>query len=261
LDSLDKRLNSEINDRINAVNNLSAGLSSEIQDLSAGLSVEISSLSENVYKTLDSHTEDLSVNRKDIDFLLNVDKESMVYKGMLLSVDTSADRTLSCYFKKALELGEDPEFMFKLGFTYRISADQNDLIDCNNDSITFRSGDVITFNNDTKISSVCIEDFDIIHDYQVPLNDLSLALNAEIENLSSGLSVTIDNKFTLLSTTEELSGKHEDLDSFVNRTFEDKDPDKPGIVKLRDEYDYENEGVRNYEMHMISGTIVLSLIK
>jgi hypothetical protein len=54
--------------------------------------------------------------------------------------------------------------MFKHGFTYRISADQN-LIDHNNTNIVLHLGDVITFNQDSRISSVCAEDFDIIHDY------------------------------------------------------------------------------------------------
>jgi hypothetical protein len=32
----------------------------------------------------------------------------MVYKGTLLSVDDIKDKTLSCYFKAALGINEDP---------------------------------------------------------------------------------------------------------------------------------------------------------
>jgi hypothetical protein len=46
----------------------------------------------------------------------------MVYKGTLLSVDDHEDDHISCYFENALGLHSDPAYMFKLGFTYRISA-------------------------------------------------------------------------------------------------------------------------------------------
>lgn len=142
------------------------------------------------------------------------------------------------------------------------------------------TGDVITFNRDTLLSSVMVSDFDVICDYRGEIaslcatlsseievlsaklsgeiNDLSAKLSGEIDDLSGSLSGTVDAKFALQRDLSELSGNFVELSGFIDRTIDDPGGDSPGIVKLRDEHSYDGEsGFRTYAMHMISGTIKL----
>lgn len=81
-----------------------------------------------------------------------------------------------------------------------------------------------------------------------------------ISAVSSELSTAIDAKFALSIDLFSLSSNFSGLSGFVERTLKDPGDDKPGVMKLRDEFDYAGEPDRNYEMHMISGTIMLRLI-
>lgn len=116
IDSLSAALSGEIDSLSTAlsgeIDSLSAALSGEIDDLSAALSTEIS-----------ANRVEISRNRKDIDFLLFVERKSMIYLGTLLSVDTHKDRDLSCYFENALGFHHAPDFLFKQGFTFKLSAE------------------------------------------------------------------------------------------------------------------------------------------
>jgi len=68
-------------------------------------------------------------------------------------------------------------------------------------------------------------------------DDLSAQVKRDIENISSEVG---------------------DLSGFVYGTLNPTDDGEPGLLKLRDEHYYEDEGsFRKYEMHMISGTIKL----
>ena len=236
--------------------------------------------------------ESILSDRSDIDFLLWADRRSMVYNGTLLSVHTGTDHDLSCYFQKALNLEPtDPAFMFKTGFTYRLSAAQTDLSGPDGETVSLYPNDIITFCRDARLSSVCAADFDVINDYNAEIynlqtalcaeiQDLSAALSGEIEGLSaeltglvgstsaeitgmissvsSDLSAAIDAKFALSVNLSGLSGDFCDLSGFVGRTLADYGEPKPGVMKLQDEHYYDREEpLRNYEMHMISGPIKL----
>ena len=79
-----------------------------------------------------------------------------------------------------------------------------------------------------------------------------------ISAVSSDISAAVDAKFALSSDLDRLSGDFGDLKDLVGRTIDDPGDSKPGVVKVVDEYHYAGEsGLRNYEMHMISGTVKL----
>ena len=276
------------------VDRLSARLSGEISSLSTELSGEIDTLSVKLSGELSVHSEQILSNRTDIDFLLSAERKSMVYLGTLLSVNDHEDKHLNCYFENALGFHTEPSFKFKHGFTFRISAEQTDLYGSDDVRISFHPGDVLTFNRDIELSAVCAGDVDVINDYNAELYDLSAALSGEIGSLSTALSGEIsglsselvglisstssditgiissvssnisaaaDEKFALSSDLSTLSGNFGDLKDFVDRTIYDRGESKPGVVKMVDEHPYDGEfGLRNYKMHMISGTIMLAKI-
>ena len=94
------------------------------------------------------------------------------------------------------------------------------------------------------------------------LDYLDATLNLEISNRISAvsdLSVRLSGEIDSLSA--KLSEEVGDLKNLVGRTIDDPGNSKPGVVKMVDEHHYDGEsGLRNYEMHMISGTIMLRLI-
>ena len=98
------------------------------------------------------------------------------------------------------------------------------------------------------------------------ISSLSTALSGEVDTLSVKLSGEIGSLSTALSgevdsLSAKLSGEVGDLKNLVGRTIDDPGNSKPGVVKMVDEHHYDGEsGLRNYEMHMISGTIMLRLI-
>ena len=127
IDNLSAALSGEINSLSTAlsteIDNLSVALSGEIGSLSTALSGEIDSLSVALSTEISADRIEISRNRKDIDFLLFVERKSMIYLGTLLSVDTHRDRDLSCYFENALGFHHAPDFLFKQGFTFKLSAE------------------------------------------------------------------------------------------------------------------------------------------
>lgn len=85
---------------------------------------------------------------------------------------------------------------------------------------------------------------------------LSVKLSGEISGLSSELVGLISS--TSSDITGIISAVSSDISAFENlidRTIDDPGHDRPGVVKMVDE-----SGLMNYEMHMISGTIMLRLI-
>lgn len=93
------------------------------------------------------------------------------------------------------------------------------------------------------------------------ISSTSSDITGIISSVSSDISTAVDAKFTLSSDLTELSGDFGNLKDLVDRTIDDQGDSKPGVVKMVDEYRYAGEsGLKNYEMHMISGTIMLRLI-
>lgn len=93
------------------------------------------------------------------------------------------------------------------------------------------------------------------------ISSTSSDITGIISSVSSDISATADAKFALSSNLAELSDNFGDLKNLVGRTIDDSGESKPGIVKMVDEHPYDGEfGLRNYKMHMISGTIMLRLI-
>lgn len=127
IDNLSVALSTEIDNLSTAlsgeIDNLSTALSTEIDSLSTALSGEIDDLSAALSTEISANRVEISRNRKDIDFLLFVERKSMIYLGTLLSVDTHEDRHLSCYFENALGFHRAPDFLFKQGFTFKLSAE------------------------------------------------------------------------------------------------------------------------------------------
>ena len=102
------------------------------------------------------------------------------------------------------------------------------------------------------------------------INSLSTRLSGEIDVLSANLSGEISGLSSELvglisSTSSDITGiissVSSDINAFENlidRTIDDPGHDRPGVVKIVDEHPYDGEfGLRNSEMHMISGTIML----
>lgn len=90
------------------------------------------------------------------------------------------------------------------------------------------------------------------------ISSTSSDITGIISAVSSDISGAADAKFALISDLVELSGDFGDLKGLVDRTIDDPGDNKPGVVKMVDEYHYAGEsGLRNYEMHMISGTVKL----
>ena len=90
------------------------------------------------------------------------------------------------------------------------------------------------------------------------ISSTSSDITGIISSVSSDISATADAKFALSSNLAELSDNFGDLKNLVGRTIDDSGESKPGIVKMVDEHPYDGEfGLRNYKMHMISGTIML----
>lgn len=91
------------------------------------------------------------------------------------------------------------------------------------------------------------------------IDDLSVKLSGEISGLSSELVGLISS--TSSDITGIISSVSSDISAFENlidRTIDDPGHDRPGVVKMVDEYHYAGESsLRNYEMHMISGTVKL----
>lgn len=127
IDNLSAALSGEIDNLSVAlsgeIDSLSTALSGEIDSLSVALSGEIDDLSAALSTEISANRVEISRNRKDIDFLLFVERKSMIYLGTLLSVDTHKDRDLSCYFENALGFHHAPDFLFKQGFTFKLSAE------------------------------------------------------------------------------------------------------------------------------------------
>ena len=102
------------------------------------------------------------------------------------------------------------------------------------------------------------------------IDNLSARLSSEISGLSvefSGLISSVSSDITgmississdLNTDLSGLSGDYVAVKDLVNRTVYDPGDSKPGVIKILDEYQYGGEsGLRNYEMHMISGTVKL----
>lgn len=90
------------------------------------------------------------------------------------------------------------------------------------------------------------------------ISSTSSDITGIISSVSSDISTAADAKFALSSDLDELSGNFGNLKDLVDRTIDDPGDNKPGVVKMVDEYHYAGEsGLRNYEMHMISGTVKL----
>lgn len=90
------------------------------------------------------------------------------------------------------------------------------------------------------------------------ISSTSSDITGIISSVSSNISAAADEKFALSSDLSTLSGNFGDLKDFVDRTIYDRGESKPGVVKMVDEHPYDGEfGLGNYEMHMISGTIML----
>ena len=93
------------------------------------------------------------------------------------------------------------------------------------------------------------------------ISSTSSDITGIISSVSSNISAAADEKFALSSDLSTLSGNFGDLKDFVDRTIYDRGESKPGVVKMVDEHPYDGEfGLRNYKMHMISGTIMLAKI-
>ena len=102
-----------------------------------------------------------------------------------------------------------------------------------------------------EISSLSSELVDLI-------SSTSSDITGIISSVSSDISAAADAKFALSSNLAKLSDNFGDLKNLVSRTIDDPGNSKPGVVKMVDEHPYDGEfGLRNYEMHMISGTIML----
>lgn len=90
------------------------------------------------------------------------------------------------------------------------------------------------------------------------ISSTSSDITGIISSVSSNISAAADEKFAFSSDLSTLSGNFGDLKDFVDRTIYDRGESKPGVVKMVDEHPYDGEfGLGNYEMHMISGTIML----
>ena len=90
------------------------------------------------------------------------------------------------------------------------------------------------------------------------ISSTSSDITGIISSVSSDISAAADAKFALSSNLAELSDNFGDLKNLVDRTIDDPGDSRPGVVNMVDEYHYAGESsLRNYEMHMISGTIKL----
>ena len=90
------------------------------------------------------------------------------------------------------------------------------------------------------------------------ISSTSSDITGIISSVSSDISAAADAKFALSSNLAELSNDFGDLKNLVDRTIDDPGDSRPGVVNIVDEYYYAGESsLRNYKMHMISGTIML----
>lgn len=90
------------------------------------------------------------------------------------------------------------------------------------------------------------------------ISSTSSDITGIISSVSSDISAAANAKFALSSNLAELSNNFGNLENLVDRTIDDPGDSRPGVVNMVDEYYYAGESsLRNYKMHMISGTIML----
>lgn len=108
---------------------------------------------------------------------------------------------------------------------------------------------------------------------EAAVSGLSAALSGEIDGLSaelygvldgydgriSAVSADVEQLSGAVSGLSGISGDIERVERIVDGTLDDRGEGLPGLLKIRDEYQYGGEeGHRIYQMIVLSGTIVLS---
>lgn len=111
----------------------------------------------------------------------------------------TADYYLSAFINQSL----NPVFegRLKLGFMFRLSAEQKDLVDANREKIWFGANDYFIINRDVMVADILTSDIDVIRDAQGEFTYLSNQITSQISAVSALLS-TIDEYLSgQLSTT------------------------------------------------------------
>lgn len=137
-------------------------------------------------------------------FLLSTDREHVAYQGTMSKYvpedqGLTADYYLSAFINQSL----NPDFKgrLKLGFMFRLSAEQKDLVDANREKIWFGANDYFIINKDVMVANILTSDIDIIRDAQGEFTYLSNQITSQISATSAFLSAADKYLSGQLSTT------------------------------------------------------------
>ena len=155
---------------------------------------------------------DISAISDDVEYLKTVDKKVLVYNETLLSADTSIDRSLTGFLYKNFT---DPNYKFKLGWTYHLSASQT-LIDADLVEKYIGENDYIIFNKDAILNNVKFTDIDLIRDAYTEVSHLSTSLSNSVNALCANLQEQItSNDADILTLSSDLSTVSSDISTKI----------------------------------------------